>query len=49
MKSYSKTLQIVLPDSYQEILIANEMRYERGDRSVHLIRNLLYLYSVFLD
>jgi len=48
MKSYSKTLQIVLPDSFQEILIANEMRFNRGERSVHLIRNLLYLYSVIL-
>ena len=48
MKS-SKTLQIVLPQSYQELLISYEMRFERGERSCHLIRNLIYLYSVFLN
>lgn len=37
---------IVLPPNFQEFVILKEMKFNSGDRSLDLIRELLYLYSV---
>ncbi len=38
---------IVLPKDFQETLIVKEMKFNNGDRSINLIRELLYLYMVY--
>lgn len=42
----SKIMKFVLPQNFQETVITHEMKYDKGDKNVNLIRNLLYLYSV---
>ena len=40
--------KIVLPTKFQESLIERQVRFEKGEISIELIRELLYLYSVSL-
>jgi hypothetical protein len=46
--SFSKLRKhlIILPSNFQELVILKEMKFDSGDRSIELIRELLYLYSV---
>lgn len=44
----TKKQKIILPSNFQEIVILTEMKYNNGERSIELIRELLYLYSVIL-
>lgn len=37
---------IMLPANFNEILISWEMKFEKGDRDIETIRNILYMYSV---
>jgi hypothetical protein len=37
---------IQLPSNFAEVVILKEMKFSNGDRSIELIRELLYLYSV---
>jgi hypothetical protein len=46
MNSSSKVMKLVLPPNFQETVIVHEMKFDKGDKNVNLIRNLLYLYSV---
>jgi hypothetical protein len=46
MKKNNKKQLIVLPDKFQEHVIIKEMKFSSGDRSLEIIRELLYLYSV---
>jgi len=48
METKKKTLlfKISLPENYNEILISWEIKFEKGDRSLETIRNLIYMYSV---
>jgi len=39
-------MKLILPQNFQETVITHEMKFEKGDKTVNLIRNLLYLYSV---
>ncbi len=45
-KNFQKKHIIVLPSNFQELVILKEMKFNSGDRSLELIRELLYLYSV---
>jgi len=43
----SKKQKIQLPQNFQETLIEYEIRFDKGDRNVNLIKNLLFMYSVY--
>jgi hypothetical protein len=45
-RTLTKKQIIVLPSNFQELVIIKEMKLNGGDRSIELIRELLYLYSV---
>ena len=53
-KSFTSTMgnnkkikfKILLPDKFQEVLISWEMKFEKGNRELVTIRNILYMYSV---
>lgn len=45
-KSLNQKHIIVLPSNFQELVILKEIKFNSGDRSIELIRELLYLYSV---
>ena len=47
MNSSNKVMKLVLPTNFQETVITYEMKFEKGDKNVNLVRNLLYLYSVY--
>lgn len=44
--SRSKKRLVVLPKTFQEVLITNEIKYEKQDIDLELVRKLVYLYSV---
>jgi hypothetical protein len=48
--SFSKLRKhlIILPSNFQELVILKEMKFDSGDRSIELVRELLYLYSVII-
>ena len=46
MNTPNKILKLVLPSNFQETIATYEMKYEKGDKNINLVRNLLYLYSV---
>lgn len=35
-----------LPSDFGEMILSKEIKFSNGDRSIELIRELLYLYSV---
>lgn len=37
---------VVLPDNYNQTIMTWELKFDKGDRNIETIRNLLYLYSV---
>ena len=45
-RAYTRRQRLVLPKNYQDLLIIEELKFEGGIRSIDLIRELLYLYSV---
>jgi hypothetical protein len=38
-----------LPNDFGEMVLLKEIKFSNGDRSIELIRELLYLYSVFIS
>jgi hypothetical protein len=45
MKTPKKRI-LVLPENFQEILISHEIKFERGEIDILIIKKLIYLYSV---
>lgn len=41
-----KLAKKTLPNNFQEVLITHEMKFEKEEISLDLIRKLIYLYSV---
>jgi hypothetical protein len=48
-KKIKRGNKITLPPSFQEVLILHEMKFDKGDIDLDLIRKLIYLYSVRLN
>jgi hypothetical protein len=46
MKSNRLKAKAALPESFQEVLITHEMKFEKNEINLDLIRKLIYLYSV---
>jgi hypothetical protein len=46
MQGYRIKAKKTLPNNYQEILMINEMKFEKGEIDIHLVKKLIYLYSV---
>lgn len=42
-----KKHKVILPSSFQEILLTKEIEFSNGSKELKLIRELLYLYSVY--
>jgi hypothetical protein len=47
-RSKTRKQLVKLPQNYQEVIILKEIKFGDGDRSIEIIRELLYLYSVCL-
>jgi hypothetical protein len=48
MKSSKFRAKKILPHNFQEVLMKHEMKYEKNEIDIELIRNLIYLYAVNL-
>lgn len=42
----NRQYKLQLPENFTDILISWELKFEKGDRSLETIRNILYMYSV---
>lgn len=40
--------KIELPSNFQEVVKCNEIKYEQGERTSHLLKEMISLYKVFL-
>ena len=45
-KNKKIAFKLILPDNFNQTLISSELKFEKGDRKLETIRNLLYMYSV---
>lgn len=41
-----KKFKLILPKNFQEVLVSWEIKFEKGDRSLETIKNIIYMYSV---
>lgn len=41
-----KKFKLVLPKNFQEVLVSWEIKFDKGDRNLETIKNIIYMYSV---
>ena len=41
-----KKFKLILPKNFQEVLVSWEIKFEKGDRNLETIKNIIYMYSV---